>query len=143
MTFFENVYRIINKYNQKTRNAKCYGTTDLLYPAEVHMIEIIGTYEGITTTKLAEKLGITKGAVSQITRKLLDKEMIVKEPAGEKSNEVRIFLTEKGRVVFDYHRDKHQDMLNKIELIMADLSEENKAVMTKVIAVMEETLDGM
>ena len=27
---------------------------------QVHMIEIIGSYETITTTKLAEKLGITK-----------------------------------------------------------------------------------
>ena len=39
------------------------------------MIETIGSYETITTTKLAEKLGITKGAVSQITRKLLEKNL--------------------------------------------------------------------
>ena len=43
--------------------AKNYGTDDLLYSAEVHMIEMIGSYEKNTTTKLAEKLGITKGAV--------------------------------------------------------------------------------
>ena len=62
------------------------------------MIETIGSYETITTTKLAEKLGITKGAVSQITRKLLEKNLIMKIPSGEKVNEVLILLTDKGRI---------------------------------------------
>ena len=57
MYFFEDTYRLINKYNQKSKVAKTYGTEDMLYSAEVHMIEIIGSYETITTTKLAEKLG--------------------------------------------------------------------------------------
>ena len=42
MDFFEDVYRIINKYNQKAKLPKTYGTEDLLYMSEIHMIEIIG-----------------------------------------------------------------------------------------------------
>ena len=85
MHFFEDTYGLINKYNQKTKTARQYGTEDLLYSAEVHMIEMIGSYETITTTKLAEKLGITKGAVSQITRKLLEKNLIIKIPSIEEN----------------------------------------------------------
>ena len=55
---FESSYRLLNKYNQKTQKPKHYGTDDLLYAAEVHMIDTIGTHGEITTTFLAQLLGI-------------------------------------------------------------------------------------
>nr|MBP3598808.1 MarR family transcriptional regulator [Eubacterium sp.] len=140
---FESIYRLINKYNQKSRVAKHYGTEDLLYSAEVHMIEIIGSEERITTTKLAEILGITKGAVSQITRKLLMKDMILKEASKEKNNEVLISLTEKGRTVFLYHRNMHNEMFNKLNMILDELPEESKKAMKRMIRVIEESFDEM
>lgn len=143
MNFLENTYRIINKYNQKTKTAKHYGTEDLLYSAEVHMIEIIGSYGSITTTKLAQVLGITKGAVSQVTRKLSDKNMIIKEPSKEKNNEVLISLTEKGQTVFEYHQNMHKEMLVKLDFILNDLPEESKKAMDRMIRVIEESLDEM
>ncbi|MBO5209533.1 MAG: MarR family transcriptional regulator [Lachnospiraceae bacterium] len=143
MHFLEDTYRLINKYNQKTKTAKQYGTEDFLYSAEVHMIEIIGSYETITTTKLAEKLGITKGAVSQITRKLLEKKLIMKIPSNEKVNEVLILLTDKGRMVYSYHRSMHERMLRKIDLIICDLSDEGKMALDKIIQVIDESLDDM
>ena len=143
MHFFENTYRLINKYNQKSKMAKHYGTEDLLYSAEVHMIEIIGSYETITTTKLAEVLGITKGAVSQITRKLWEKKLIAKAPSAKKINEVSISLTDKGRIVYAYHQRMHEEMLSKIDLILSDLSEESKIAMNKILQVIEDSLDDM
>lgn len=143
MDFFENTYRLINKYNQKTKTAKQYGTEDLLYPAEVHMIEIIGTYEKITTTKLAEVLGITKGAVSQITRKLLEKNLITKVPSKEKTNQVLISLTEKGSIVYSCHRDMHKEMLDKIDELLSELSDEEKNALNKIIRVIEESINDI
>lgn len=143
MHFFENTYRLINKYNQKTKTAKQYGTDDLLYSAEVHMIEMIGSYEKITTTKLAELLGITKGAVSQITRKLLEKKLIEKAPSNEKSNEIFISLTDRGRIVYSYHRGMHEDMLRKIDLVLCDIPDEGKNALDKIIQVIDESLDNM
>ena len=143
MNFFESAYRLINKYNQKTKTAKMYGTEDLLYSAEVHMIEIIGSYETITTTKLAKTLGITKGAVSQITHKLLEKNLIVKIPSTEKSNEVLISLTEKGIIVYSYHQNMHKNMMERIDSIVCDLSEEGKKALVQIIQVIDESLDNM
>ena len=143
MHFFENSYRIINKYNQKTKIAKQYGTEDLLYSAEVHMIEIIGSHKAITTTKLAEVLGITKGAVSQVTRKLLEKNLITKVASKEKVNEVFISLTDKGKVVYAYHRNMHEKMLCKIDLILSDLPEESKNAMNKILQAIEDSLDEL
>lgn len=143
MNFFENVYRLINKYNQKTKVAKNYGTEDLLYSAEVHMIEIIGSYETITTTKLAKTLGITKGAVSQITHKLLKKSLINKIPSIEKNNEVFISLTDKGRVVYSYHQNIHKKMMERIDSIICDLSEKEKTALAHIVQVIDESLDDL
>ena len=143
MNFFESAYRLINKYNQKTKVAKTYGTEDLLYSAEVHMIEIIGSYETITTTKLAKTLGITKGAVSQITYKLLKKNLIVKVPSTEKNNEVLISLTDKGRIVYSYHQNMHSKMMERIDSIICDLSDEGKTALLQIVQVIDESLDDL
>lgn len=141
MRFLEDSYRLINKYNQKAKTAKHYGTEDLLYSAEVHMIELIGSYEAITTTQLAEKLGITKGAISQITRKLLEKNLIVKNPSTERNNEILISLTDKGKIVYFHHQSMHEKMLNKIDSVLSDLSDEEKMVMDKIIQIIDDSLN--
>ena len=143
MHFFESTYRLINKYNQKNKVAKTYGTEDLLYSAEVHMIEIIGDYETITTTKLAKTLGITKGAVSQITHKLLKKSLIDKIPSVEKNNEVLISLTDRGRIVYSHHQNMHKKMMERIDAIICNLSEEGKAALVQIVQVIDESLDDL
>ena len=143
MQFLEITYRLVNKYNQNTKKPKKYGTDDLLYPAEVHMIEIIGSYECITTTKLSKILGITKGAVSQTTTKLLDKELIIKDTSKSKSNEVFISLSEKGEKVYSYHREKHKEMIEKFNLLVEELSPESVVAIEKLIDIIDKSLDEM
>lgn len=141
ISFFESTYRLINKYNQKGKEPKTYGTEDLLYVAEVHMLEIIGSYGQITTTQLAQALGITKGAVSQTTNKLMNKAMIHKNPSPERGNEVYISLSEKGKTVFDYHRKMHSDMLEQIYAEIAKLPPESVETVNKIIAIIDGSLD--
>ena len=141
MYYLENIYRLINKYNQKSRKARTYGTEDLLYPAEVHLMEIIGAYREITTTKLAEVLGITKGAVSQTTTKLLSKELITKSASKERTNEVQISLSEKGQVVFQHHRKLHENMINRVDCLVQGLPHESKEVIQNMFQIIEESLD--
>ena len=143
MNFFESSYRLINKYNQKSKKAKNYGTEDLLYTAEVHMIDIIGSYEKTTTTKLAQILGITKGAVSQTAHKLLDKGLIVKSNSEDNKNEVYISLSTTGRTVFEYHKKMHFNMQKQIQDILNDLSPESVLAVEKIIQVIDESLDSI
>lgn len=140
---FESSYRLINKYNQKSRKAKTYGTEDLLYPAEVHMLDVIGAHMKVTTTKLAEILGITKGAVSQTTNKLLSKGLIEKNNSKERTNEVYITLSESGKQIFDFHREKHADMQKRIHEVIEDLSPESVEAIKQIIAIIDQSLDEM
>ena len=140
---FENSYRLLNKYNQKTQKSKHYGTDDLLYAAEVHMIDTIGAYDEITTTSLAQLLGITKGAVSQTTAKLFDKGLIEKQTSSEKKTAVCIRLSKKGQLVFDYHRNMHRNAQEKVQKLIDTLSPESLAAVQGIIDALDEMLDEM
>lgn len=136
-------YRLINKYNQKTKNPKQYGTDDLLYASEVHMIEVIGTYGSITTTKLANCMGITKGAVSQTTSKLLKKDLILKTASKERNKEIFITLTEKGQKVLDGHHKIHEKMNERVNDVMVKMSEESKKDMIALFNVFDLSIDEL
>lgn len=141
MEMFEKFYVLVSKFNQKSKKPKYYGTKDLLYPAEVHLIEIIGAHKRITTTEIAKVLSITKGAVSQVTNKLIAKDLIVKEVSPIKANEVFIHLTEKGEKVFLYHREMHRDMSEKVNAELATLSPESRQALENIFNFLEESLD--
>lgn len=143
INIFENTYRIINKYNQKTKKPKNYGTEDLLYAAEVHMIEVIGSHGQITTTKLAQVLGITKGAVSQTTNKLFQKNLIEKTNSAEKTNEVFISLSESGQQVFTYHRAMHSRMLEQLQDLLKEQTPESLQAISRVFEIIDESLDSL
>ena len=140
MDFFEKTYGLISKYNQKAKKAKYYGTDDLLYPAEVHIIEIIGAHDGITTTEIANILGITKGAVSQTTNKLISKELIIKAVSAVRANEVSISLTEKGKTVFGYHREMHRAMRERVDAELSALTPESREAISNIVRILEESL---
>ncbi len=141
MRIFERCYRIINKYNQKTQKPRCYGTDDKLYASQVHMLDVIGAYEGITTTQLANLLGITKGAVSQTTNKLFNMSLINKLPSSERKNEVHISLTDKGRTVFDYHNELHISTQRQIDSIFSSLPPDSLAAVNSIIDLIEEMIE--
>lgn len=143
MHFLEDTYRLLNKYHQKAKTAKTYGTEELLYAAEVHMIEIIGSFDKITTTKLAQVLGITKGAVSQTASKLVNKGLIVKDTSPEKGNEIWITLSESGEKVFAYHRNMHAAMLEEIDQVLKKLPPESIAAVDQIIQIIDRSLDRM
>lgn len=143
MILLENCYRLINKYNQKTKNPRQYGTEHLLYPAEVHIIEIIGNNGSITTTALAQSLGITKGAVSQTTAKLAGKGLIEKRGSLEKRTEVHISLTEAGKAVFAFHRQLHAGMLAEVDGVLKELTPESREAVNRILGVLEASLDKL
>lgn len=140
--FFEKVYRIINKFNAKTKRPRKYLRGKItLYSSEVHMLEIIGANAGITTTQIADEMAITKGAVSQTTSKLLKKGLIQKQLVPDTPNTAMIFLTDKGQAVFNEHRSLHQQMILEIENILCGSSQETQQILSEILNVIDRNLD--
>jgi DNA-binding MarR family transcriptional regulator len=83
---------------------KC-GVT--LYTAETHIIELIRENEGLSEVNLTQILGVTKDAVSQIIKKLEEKELIERTKALNEKGRLPLKLTTLGKQVFDEHREIH------------------------------------
>ena len=131
-------YKLINIYNSKSRSAHRYGCGEVLYPAQAHMIETIGTNEGITLTAAAALLFITRAAASQCIKQLCNADLVRRGDKGGVGGAQELYLTEKGKSVFDEHRRRHEDMINALEETWDSLSEEGRESIRKMLSVTEK-----
>lgn len=136
-----NFEKIMNKYNAWEKKPRHYGTEDLLYRSEVHTIEAIGKNNKINVTELAQYLGITKGAVSQMVDKLIKKDMVIKRMVSETENEVSLELTEKGSLVFKGHEEYHKELYAEIGKKINFLSDENIRIFLDTLKVLDNFLE--
>jgi DNA-binding MarR family transcriptional regulator len=97
----------MNKFNKVINKPRYFGTRDLLYPAEIHAIDVIGKKQAERVTQLCKLFGVTKGAASQIIKKLCDKGYVHKERNKDFGKEKILSLTNKGRRAFEAHADFH------------------------------------
>ena len=68
-----------------------------LHPSELHLLLAIRGEPQANATRLAARLGITKGAVSQVMKRLKGKGVIAKHADPAQKNEVTVSFTGLGR----------------------------------------------
>lgn len=76
--------------------------------SETHCIDYIGRLELPNVTKIAEHMGMTRGAISKMTKKLLEKGLIEKYTLETNKKEIYFRLTEQGKELFDEHAKRHE-----------------------------------
>jgi DNA-binding MarR family transcriptional regulator len=116
------------------KKPKNFGTDGLLYQSEIHFIDAIGKDKTVMALELARKLNITKGAVTQVSKKLLEKGYIKKLRKDGNKKEIYFELTEKGIVAYDNHLEFHGDINNKIIEYLKKL---NKDQLEAIIGLVE------
>lgn len=92
--------KILHLYGVINRKPKDYGTGDLLYLTEIHTLTMVAKNNEVNMTRLAEMMGVTKGAISQTIRKLVGKNLIIREK-GTNMKEINLRLSEKGKKVMN------------------------------------------
>ncbi|MCB2307384.1 MarR family transcriptional regulator (plasmid) [Clostridium estertheticum] len=133
--------RLATKFSEIDKQTSYYGTDKQLFYAEIHMIKAIKENEGIHVTGIAEKLGVTKGAVSQITIKLQKKGMIIKEIDPHNLSKLILRLTPKGEIAHIHHEKIHQEFDNIVKEVLKDASEEQVVFLKKFLNSLEEKID--
>jgi DNA-binding MarR family transcriptional regulator len=107
----EKINKAVTVLDKEKKVARDYGVGFLLNHAEVHLLDTINQHQGENTSQLALRNGITKGAVAQITKKLLEKELITAFQVPENKKEVYFELTKLGKKAVSGH-DRHHRRLN-------------------------------
>ena len=96
-----------NEVVRMSRKPNNYGTAYPVYQSEIHMLDFIGRHPDRNISELAEEVGMSKSAVSQIISKLHAKNFIAKE---RYKKEVTVRLTEKGNELFKGHQEYHKTL---------------------------------
>ncbi|MCR3757621.1 MarR family winged helix-turn-helix transcriptional regulator [Clostridium felsineum] len=140
----QQIERIIHKYTQMEKRRRFYGTNISLTYAEIHTIDTIGSNDGINITQLALLKGITKGAVSQMIYKLIDKGLVIKEASPKSDVEVVLKLTESGKKAYnahlEFHRKKNEVMCDRL---LNDMTEESYIKLKRGMESFERMLDRL
>lgn len=140
----EQFLRILHLYSLITRKPKDYGTGDLLYFTEVHTIDMIGRNRKVNVTRLAELMGVTKGAISQTIRKLASKGLIMRQ-ATRKRKEVTLSLTEKGLKVVKGNKAFRNELFTFADSLYKSATPEDAKLVRKlfeaIIRNMQERVD--
>lgn len=105
----KNLGRLFLQLRRLERNPQIYGEAGPLSPSEIHTIDAIGCGKGILMSELAVNLNVTKGAVTQIVKRLEKKELVKRAPHPEDSRSILVSLKKKGLIAYEVHEEVHLD----------------------------------
>ncbi len=132
---------IIVRLQDLERKTHTYGTDQPLFIAEIHMIKAIREHPEAHLTALADRLGVTKGAVSQLVKKLEEKGMVVKDRDPANRARVVLSLTAKGERAYSVHERAHRDFDDLVEGLLQGATEEERAFLQDFISRLTLALD--
>ncbi|QKE72304.1 MarR family transcriptional regulator [Arthrobacter citreus] len=92
--------------------------------SEVHCIESIGRIVDPNVTKLAESLYMTRGAITKITKKLMQKGLIESYQKPENKKEIYFRLTEQGKEIDKVHAELHQEFRERDKVVFEQVTDE-------------------
>ena len=135
--------RIIHKYIQYEKKPQVYCKDIILTQPEIHTIAIVGDSEGINITQLAKVRGITKGAVSQMVNKLVDRDLMEKRVSPDSDAAVCLYLTKKGKAARNDHRKMHENMGTMYEAMLDQIPESTLDSMRQFLEAFDRALDDL
>lgn len=109
--------------------------------SEVHYIECIGKNVEPNVTKLAESLYMTRGAISKMTKKLIEKGIIESYQKPDNKKEIYFKLTEQGQKIYKIHDKLHKEFQERDKVVFEKVTEEQFDSMLTFINEYSEHLD--
>ncbi|AQR95983.1 MarR family winged helix-turn-helix transcriptional regulator [Clostridium saccharoperbutylacetonicum] len=135
-TTFNNVSEI---HNLIKKTAERNFLTEYTF-TEVHCIEQIEKIEDPNVTKLSKDFEMTRGALSKIIKKLIEKGAVEIYRKPENKKEIYYKLTESGMSTFMEHEEMHRSRLERDKVIFSKLSEDEKATFVNILDKIHEQL---
>ncbi|WP_186430491.1 MarR family transcriptional regulator [Clostridium sp. BSD9I1] len=111
-------------------------------PSEVHYIECIGRNVDSNVTKLAESLYMTRGAISKMTKKLIEKGIIQSYRKPDNKKEIYFRLTEQGQRIFKVHEKLHKEFQERDKAVFEQVTDEQFDSMLRFVEKYSRHLDA-
>lgn len=111
-------------------------------PSEVHCIEYIEKNADSNVTKLAESFYMTRGAISKLTKKLIEKGLIESYQKSDNKKEIYFRLTEQGKVIYQIHEDLHNEFHERDKAVFEQVTDDQFDSMLKFVDKYNRHLDA-
>lgn len=111
-------------------------------PSEVHCIESIEENIDTNVTKLAVSLYMTRGAISKLTKKLIKKDLIESYQKLDNKKEIYFRLTEQGKVIYQIHKELHEEFKERDKVIFEQVTAEQFDSMLRFMDKYSKHLDA-
>lgn len=137
------IYKFVLGYNDYINTRHNYTAEVDLTMLEVHVLTDICDYSDSTVTSLAEHWGRTLSATSQTVRRLIEKNLVVRENDPENRRVFYLRPTDMGLRVSDEHkRYDTEDTIKTIKSLLKELSFDDIETMFKGLKKYTELLSA-
>lgn len=123
-------------------NEACFDELNL---TEVHCIHWIGTLDHANVTKVSTEMGMTRGAISKICKKLLQKRLIESYQEPENNKNIYFRVAEDGKEIFEAHKIMHTQKFGEKVNIVKQYDADEQAVILRFLmdinALVEDSLE--
>lgn len=109
--------------------------------AEAHCIDKIGSMDYANVTKVAAEMGMTRGAISKISKKLLNKKLIDSYQKPENNKEIYFCLTEQGQKVYNEHKKCHNQARQEKLALLSTYSEYEQSIILRFLKDINQKYD--
>lgn len=142
-TLVAQIFGFINKILFIEKRTTFQYNNVKLYPSEIHLILFIHQEQDTNATRMAEQLGVTKGAVSQTLSRLEKKGILrkIKDPFNK--NELTIEFTPLGKNVLDHYLQLTAELHQQYDHYLSTLTDHERTIIRGFLSHAELIMDRL
>jgi DNA-binding MarR family transcriptional regulator len=114
-----------------------------LHPSEIHLMQIISEYPDLNAGEMAQRLGVSNGAVSQTLSRLEKKGVIHKHKDPSLKNRVTASFTASGKEAMERFEVEQASSRELFSNYLAGLSKSEREIIGSFLARIEEFMQGL
>ena len=100
---------------------------------ECHVIEAIGTTPSITAAEIAENLGMTRGGISKMIKRLEKKGYLATGAKADNKKEIDLALTPLGKAAYQAHAQLHEQKLQRLMKRLDAYTDAEKDIIVRLL----------
>ncbi len=139
--FLNTLKRLTIKMGELSRHASDIAPVGKLSFSELSLMTLIGDFDNIRVTELALKYGATKGAISKMVKKLVQKELVKKSRTLENEKEVLLSLTAMGMTIYNEKEAHFEKLSADVSKELESLTKEQRISLFNILDLVEAHID--
>ena len=143
ITFNNRFNRFILTFEQLKKNRHKISIDKSITLNEVHLIVVIGKNQPLNLVKLSELLKVSRSAITQSVRRLIQKNLVVFDFAPNNGKNKYLRLSEKGIEVFKIHKEQQAYIEESVFSVLNNYSEEELQTVVKLMDDIENIWGGL